>query len=56
MSDIYIRRLFTPFGLSLTYFTQDIQVAIKSFCAKTLKLTIMWWAIVLRGLINSSLP
>ena len=30
---------FVPFNLSLMHFTQDIKVSMKSFCAKTLKLT-----------------
>ena len=47
------KTLLTPVNLSLLHFTQDIPVPMNTFCAKTLKLTIMWChmvTIALKGL------
>jgi hypothetical protein len=47
------KTLFAPVNLSLMHFIKNIQVQMNPFCAKTLKLTIMWChmaTMALRGL------
>ena len=47
------KTLFATANLSLMHYTEDIQIPMNPFCARTLKLTIMWYHMVtmtLRGL------